>query len=478
MDDGAWMSAVDIADAVRRGTVSGIELVDAAIRRLEDAADLNVLASERFERARDEVRSQDIGSGPFRGVPILLKDLGCALRGELDGMGSSIVRQLHMPAADDAALTARLKRAGFVILGRTTTPEFGIRSTTESRATGPTANPWSAGCSAGGSSGGSAAAVAAGLVPIAQGSDGAGSLRMPASLCGVVTMKPSRGRISSAPDGQVMMGHSEYGPLARSIADVAAFLDVSSGPEPGDPIACPPPARLFSSEMGVDPGRLRVGAYLGDHVGGVAIDPVCTQAVRAVSERLEDAGHEVSDAFPAPYDDEEYLEHFIDTIAPSLAGLFDILSAGLGRPIRENDVEPQSWYWYSRGLRRTGGDLASDLAWLDGYRRRMAQWWASGFDLLIAPSFPRARLPLGLPEDGAETTRQNIDLIRTTAPFNTTGQPGLTVPATLDGGMPVGVQLVADYGREDVLLQVGQQLEAAIGWTEWRPAAIDTGVAE
>jgi amidase len=292
---------------------------------------------------------------------------------------------------------------------------------------------------------------------------------MPASLCGVVAIKPSRGRISPAPEGQVMMGHSEYGPLTRSVSDVAAFLEAASGPEPGDPAACPTPARPFRRELDTEPRRLRVGAFLEPQVAGVDIDAACVDAARAVAAALEGAGHDVSAEFPAAYDDEDYLDHFIDTVAPTLGGLFGFIGGVVGRSLDEADVEPQTWYWYRRGQGRSAADLAADLTWLDGYRRRMADWWASGFDLLVAPSFPRAKLPMGLPEDGGEGTRRNIDLIRVTAPFNTTGQPALTIPAALADGVPVGAQLVAAYGREDLLLQVGHQLERIVGCGTWRP---------
>ena len=359
-----WATAVELARDVRAGETSGAELVDAAIARIEQAADLNLLVSERFDAARAEARAQSSGDRPFRGVPILIKDLGCAMRGDVDHMGSALLKRHDTRAAADCALTKRLKRAGFIILGRTTTPEFGIRSTTESRATGATRNPWSLNHSTGGSSGGSAAAVAGGLVPIAEGSDGGGSLRMPASLCGCVALKPSRGRISQAPDGEAMMGHNEYGPLARSIADVAAFLDLASGPEPGDPVTPPLPARSFSMEAELKPSPLRIGVFLGTQLAATAIDRSCTDAVRVVAERLATAGHNVIEDAPVAYTDEEYLEHFIDTIAPTLGGLFDRIAEVVGRPLTEADVEPQTWYWFSRGSQRTGSDLANDLSWL------------------------------------------------------------------------------------------------------------------
>lgn len=461
-------SAVELAAAVRRGDVSGIELVDEAIEGLQRAQPaLNLLASERFERAREEARHQQPGGQPFAGVPILVKDLGCELEGEIDTMGSALLRRIGRPADRDGSMARRLREAGFIILGRTTSPEFGIRSTTESEAYGSTVNPWSAIHSTGGSSGGSAAAVAAGLVPLAQGSDGAGSLRMPASLCGVLAMKPSRARISQSPMGETMMGHSEYGPLARCVDDLAAFLDACAGAEPGDPTTCPPPPSTFASLVGQDPGRLRVGGFTGTSLGGVEVHAAHSRAVQLCLGALAECGHDVSEEFPAAYDEAEYLEHFIDTIAPTLVPLLQYIGSERGSPIEEHDVEPSTWYWYTRGLRRQAGELAADLMWLDGYRRRMGQWFSADADLLVAPSFMGATPKLGYPEDGAETTRRNIDLIRATAPFNTTGQPAMTIPITRVDGLPVGVQIVAPVGREDLLLQVGRQLEDHLGWREW-----------
>jgi amidase len=457
----AWMSAREQA-----------RLVDAAIGRLETTgSELNVLASQRFERARAQARSADLPAGPLHGVPILLKDIGCQMRGESDYMGSSLLKQFDVRADADSSLTRRLGAAGAIVLGRTTTPEFAIRSTTESVAYGVTANPWSREHSTGGSSGGSAASVAAGLVALAQGSDGAGSLRMPASLCGAVTMKPTRGRISQAPDGAVMMGHSEYGALTRDVEDLALFLDVASGAEPGDPVGCAPLSASFSAWPGRPPRPLRVGSFRQDNLGGIAVDDACLQAVRVAGLALQDLGHEVTESFPAAYADPDYLDRFIDTLAPGVVGILGYLSFVAGRPVSPDEVEPSTRYWYERGLTRTGADLAADVMWLDGYRRRMAGWWATGYDLLLAPSFMRATPRLGSLEEGGEATRRNVDLVRATAPFNTTGQPALTVPVCLVDGLPVGVQIVAAFGREDLLLQVGAQLQDAIGWAHGQPSA-------
>jgi amidase len=467
-------STSEQARLIKANTVSPAEMVDAAIDRLERTGrQLNVLASERFAKARDEARSSDLPDGPLRGVPILLKDIGCWMEGESDYMGNVLLKSHDSRAPADASLTRRLREAGAIVLGRTTTPEFAIRSTTESLAYGVTSNPWSADHSTGGSSGGSASAVAAGLVSLAQGSDGAGSLRMPASLCGVVTMKTTHGRVSQAPDGAVMMGHAEYGALARHVEDVALFLDVASGPEPGDPVGCAPPSRRFTEAVTMSPPALRIGVFVQDTLGGTPVDPGCTHAVRQAGELLAGVGHSITDTFPAAYDDPEYLEHFIDMLAPGVVGILGYLSAIAGRPVTADEVEPSTRYWYERGLTRTGADLTADVMWMDAYRRTMANWWSQGYDLLVCPSFMRASLRLGeLVEDGADATRANIDLIRATAPFNTTGQPALTVPITLIDGLPVGVQLVAAAGHEELLLQVGRQLQEVLGWTDnLRPPA-------
>lgn len=468
----AWMSAREQAQLVDAGDVSPIELVDAAIGRLETTgAELNVLASQRFERGRAEARSADLPAGPLHGVPILLKDIGCQMQGESDYMGSTLLKLFDVRAADDCSLTRRLRAAGAIVLGRTTTPEFAIRSTTESDAYGATANPWSREHSTGGSSGGSAASVAAGLVAIAQGSDGAGSLRMPGSLCGAVTMKPTRGRISHAPDGALMMGHSEYGALTRDVADLALFLDIASGAEPGDPVGCSPLSASFSASAGRPPRSLRVGSFLEGNLGGIPVDDACLRPVREAGVALRSLGHEVTEAFPAAYQDPDYLDRFIDTLAPGVVGILGYLSVVAGRPVSPDEVEPSTRYWYERGLARTGADLAADVMWMDGYRRRMAEWWAKGYDLLLAPSFMRTTPLLGALKEGGEATRRNIDLVRATAPFNSTGQPALTVPVSVVDGLPVGVQIVAAFGREDLLLQVGAQLQEAIEWTHRRPAS-------
>jgi amidase len=464
-------SATELARQVAAGQVSARELVQEAIDRIEANRELNLLAYDRFEAALAE--AAEPREGPFAGVPLLLKDLGCEIEGVGTSMGSALLKRAGLVASEDAELVRRLKAAGFIIVGRTTSPEFGISSSTESAAFGITHNPWGSDRSAGGSSGGSASAVAAGIVPMAQGSDGAGSLRMPAALCGVSALKPSHGRISQAPDWEVMMGHNDNGAVARHVIDLAGFLDAVDGSVAGDPAAHRVQgggSHAAAVESGDHPRPLRVGLFLQPSVGGVPIAPAVLAAVEEAGRVLSEAGHVVEDSWPAAYDDGDLLEHFIDAIAPTLVDLLAGLEAALGRTIDPAvDLEPVTQYWYERGLQRSAGDLAADLRWLGNYRRRLTGWWADGWDLLVGPSFPAATRPLRLPEDGGRLTRRNVDLVRATVPFNTSGQPALTVPVLLTEDGPIGVQLVGAPGHDRLMLVAAAQMERATGCPDWYP---------
>lgn len=466
-------SAVELARLIAAGDLSSEEVVEQCIERLSARTDLNLLAFDRFDEARSESRAAR--SGPFAGVPLLLKDLGCDIAGTRYSMGSALLKSAGLVAGADCELVARMKSAGFVVVGTTTSPEFGISSSTESVAFGATHNPWGAGRSAGGSSGGSAAAVAAGAVPLALGSDGAGSLRMPAALCGVSALKPSHARISQAPDWEVMMGHNDNGAVARHVADLAAFLDLAEGGVAGDPAAFRFDERGSHQEAVAAIDRaptLRVGLFTGESIGGVTIDAGVVAAVREAGRLLESAGHEVEEAWPAAYLEPELLDHFIDAIAPTLVDLIAGVEHTIGRTVDvRTELEPITRYWYERGAARTAGQLAADLRWLGGYRRRLCGWWADGWDVLVAPSFPSTTRPLGLVEDGGDLTRRNIDLVRATVPFNTSGQPAVTVPAFLSEDGPVGVQLVGAPGRDRTVLVAAAQIQALNGSATWMPAS-------
>src|SRR3954452_13386961 len=302
-DELAWMDATAQADLVRRGEVSAAELVDAAIARVEKLdPELNAVIHRRFDRAREEAAAPQLPDGPFRGVPFLIKDLSAPTAGDPMHNGMRALRDANYIAPADNVLTSRYRAAGFVFVGRTNTPELGLVPTTEPLAHGATSNPWSVTHTPGGSSGGSAAAVAAGLVPAAHASDGGGSIRIPSSMCGLVGLKVSRGRITLGPDRDES-GLSVNHVVTRSVRDTAAILDATAGPGPGDLAVAPPPRRPFVDEVGADAGRLRIGVLAKNPNGELHAD--CVAAVRAAATLLESLGHDVDasgDAYPPVLD--------------------------------------------------------------------------------------------------------------------------------------------------------------------------------
>lgn len=462
--------ATEQARAIASGEASATELVAAAIERVErlDPA-VNAVIHQRFERALEEAAAPELAGTPFRGVPILLKDLGCAVAGEPDNQGSALLKGLGRRENEDATLTRLLRRAGFVVIGRTNTPEFGLVSTTEPVAYGPTRNPWDPQRSTGGSSGGSAAAVAAGMVPVAQGTDGGGSLRMPASHCGVFGFKASRGRVSSGPvEGDALAGHNVYGVVTRSVRDSAAVLDLVSGEQAGDPVVAPRPRRPYADDAAADPAALRIGVMAVDEVNGYPVDPRVNDETRRVADVLSSLRHRVDTAYPDAMVDPRYLDHFVDLLSPSVAVLFDHLAELAGRSLRPDDAEAIAWYWYERGRSISAADHVRHEIWRDDYRRRMAAWWSGGYDILLSPVVPNPPPPLGF-FDGDEGLRRSVDILCFTPQFNTTGQPAASVPTGLVDGLPVGVQVAAAYGREDLVFAVAGQLERALPWADRGP---------
>jgi amidase len=472
------LDAVGQAELVRSGQLSAVELVEAAIGRIEQLDPvLNAVIHERFDRAREEAVAPDLPEGPFRGVPILLKDLGCAMAGEPHHSGNRLLRALDVRATEDAALVRALRTAGFVVLGRTNVPEFGLVATTEPSAHGSTRNPWDLGRSPGGSSGGAAAAVAAGMVAIAQGGDGGGSIRMPSSHCGLFGLKPSRGRVSVAPDAELMEGHTTYGFLTRTVRDSAAALDVAAGPVPGDALTAPVPARSWSSLVDLEPPPLRVGVMAVSEVAGYPVDPDVTAAVTGAAALLESLGHHVCVDHPTAMVEPDYLDHWVDLLSPSVAYLFDDLERRAGRPLDEHDAEPMAWWWNERGRRLSAADHVANQVWRDHFRRRMAGWWAGGFDILLSPVLPMPATPLGW-FDGEEGIRRSVEILRFTPQFNTAGQPAASLPlGTSSDGLPIGVQIGAAYGREDLLIRLAGQIERAVPWQWRRPRLLDAEVA-
>jgi amidase len=472
----AWLDATAQAELVRGGEVTAQELVDAAIARIERVnPDLNAVIEPRFERAHDEAASPS--DGPFRGVPVVVKDLDGPLAGEPYHLGNRLLRDLGHTAVRDSYLAAKLKDAGFVIVGKTNAPEFGLLPTTEPTAYGPTRNPWERSRSAGGSSGGTAAAVAAGMVPLGHAGDGGGSIRIPASLCGIFGLKPTRGRVSLGPDdGESWSGLVVRHVLTRTVRDSAAVLDVINGAMAGDPYAAVPPGRPYRAEVGADPGRLRIGWRVDAPGGLTAVHPECAAAVDEAARVLESLGHRVEPAAPAALDEVETMFAFMTIMAVGVVVDVQRLARIAGRDITADDVEALTWNQYETGRGLGAGDYVEALEGVRAWTRRMSEWWApsGGFDLLLTPTLAEPVLPLG--HIDAEAPDPSTAMGRAlpfgifTAPFNMTGQPGASVPVAWPAAdRPVGVQLVAAAGREDRLLRVSAQLEAACPWAGRRP---------
>lgn len=457
------LDAVGQAQAVRDGQVSARELAEAAIARIEEAdGELNAVIHRRFERALAEIDAIP-ADAPFRGVPILLKDLGWREAGEPYSAGSNVRDEAE--DAPDAYGVVRLREAGFVLLGRTNTPEFGTTITTEPVAFGPTRNPYDAAYSAGGSSGGSAAAVAAGMVALATASDGGGSIRVPASMCGLVGLKPSRGRVSHGPAlGESWNGFACPGFVTRTVRDTAAALDVVSGMEPGDPYDAPPLPGRLADEVGRDPGRLRVGFLTAHPRGDVPEDPELTAAVTGAAALLETLGHDVTEGGPAALADPEFPRHFAAIVSDNVAALVAGLGAWRGRPVEPDELEPRNAAMVAAARERSAADHLLSAQWMDRFRRRMASWWSSGYDLLLMPSMGTAPFRLGWipPDDFTTASSRTLSVVAYTGPMNATGQPAISLPLhRTASGLPVGVQLVAAAGREDLLVRVAAQIEQA-----------------
>ena len=478
MTETSWLDATALAELVRSGQASPAELVDDAIARIERVdPQLNAVVRDRFEQARADAAGP-LPDGPLRGVPVLLKDLGCHVAGEETNYGTSFLRDAHVAWPTDSHLASRLRAAGLVFLGRTNVPEFGTTVTTEPVANGPCRNPYDLGRSTGGSSGGSAAAVAAGLVPVAHANDGGGSIRIPASACGLVGLKPTRARVSQGPDvGESWAGATIDGVVTRTVRDSAAVLDVIGQPMPGDPYWAPPLPRPLVQEVGAPVGRLRVGLLDGPPAGSTYLDdPECREAVAATGRLLEGLGCEVEHAAPEPMFDERFFRMFGTTIAADTALTMAALERVLGRRVADEELEPRNQLYRAIGDGLSAKDYLGARMWLGRWVRRMSLWWASAdqgglaYDLLVTPTLGARPPELGWMSGEAEGQRI-ASVMPYTAQFNVTGQPAVSLPLhETPEGLPVGVQLVAAFGREDVLVRVAAALEQAAPWADRRPA--------
>jgi amidase len=472
--------ATELAARVRAGEVSPRELVEAAIAGIEETdPTLNFMVHRRFEEARAEADGE-LPDGPFRGVPTVLKDLGqCLMTGQPNYAGSAVIRDLRVIADHDSNVVRRLLDAGFVVLGRTSVPEFGPTVTTEPVAFGPTLNPWDVSRSAGGSSGGAAVAVASGSVPLAHGGDAGGSIRIPASVTGLVGLKASRGRVSMGPDqGEEPVGFAVEGAITRSVRDAAGVIDVLAGCQPGDPYTAPTPTRPFADEVGVAPGRLRIGVVAS--LEDFETDPECSLAATQAGALLSELGHDVDAAAPPAMQTQrsELMPHFFGTLSALFAANIMELEATIGRPLDLERFEPLTRDHVERGSRMSAADEVHSRLVLNRFTRTMAKWWANdGWDLLVTPMLAMPPFPLGSLDFDSDDPDGSHDRIyaatQYSLAFNVTGQPAISLPLHWSAdGLPIGVQLVAAYGREDLLIRVAAQLEQAVPWIDRRPPAV------
>lgn len=463
----ADLDATAQAELVRSKQCSPRELLDAtidAIERVNPA--LNAVIIPLFDYAHAQLAKGEYGDGPFLGVPLVLKDLGATLAGTPQYSGTRVLRDHRWISPSDSELTARFRRAGFIFAGKTNTPEFGLSPTTEPETFGATRNPWHTDRIVGGSSGGSASAVAARMVALAHAGDGGGSIRNPAGACGVVGLKPSRGRITLGPDiGEAWSGCVTEFVIARTVRDLANVLDCVHGYAAGDPAPAPPPLRPYGDELGRDPGRLRVGMFTGnDATPG---SPDARAAVEGCGRLLEDLGHDVHDGYPSELDHNDLGNLLGVSVAASVAHELDIIAARIGQPVPPEGVEPATWLFAERGRALTATQYLANLDDMHRYARRLSSWWEHN-DILITPTMSEAAPPIGELK-GADVERI-VRLVPYTAPYNISGQPGIALPLHWTSeGLPLGIQLISRYGGEDILIRLASQIEAAAPWIGRRP---------
>jgi amidase len=471
-NDLMFRSATELAALVRSGEVTSRELVEASystIGRLND--ELNVFVTLCEDRALAEADAVQSGDDrPLAGVPIAIKDLGPFTEGIRTTFGTRLLGEFTPD--HDSALVRRIRAAGAIIVGKTNTPEFGLVPVTEPERFGPARNPWNTNHTTGGSSGGSAGAVASGMVPIGHANDGGGSIRIPASCCGLVGLKPSRGRVSMGPDfAELVGGIGIDGLVSRTVSDTATVLDIISGYETGDPYWAPDPSAPFIQAVDRTPGKLRV-AWSTRAPNDAAVHPECEAAAREVVESLESLGHEVTEDAPDWFDD-SYVPNFLAIWAAGLSSqLMEIehLMGGLDL----NMVEPLSRELYEQGKTISAAQLVVMLNQLRALSRRIIGFW-DNYDVFVTPTLAQLPLEIGALQPGpgepaAIMMEKSAEFTPFTPIFNVTGQPAISLPTHMSAdGLPVGVQLVGPPIGEELLLSVSAQLEAAAPWKDRRP---------
>ena len=461
---------VGLAELVRRREVTAEEVLEAALARIEARNPaLNAVVTRMDDQARAAIAA-GLPPGPFTGVPYLLKDLGALYSGAVTSYGGRLFAD--NVADHDSEITVRLRRAGLVIAGKTNTPEMGLAPSTEPRLFGPTRNPWNLEYSAGGSSGGAAAAVASGMLPMAHATDGGGSIRIPASCCGLFGLKPTRARNPMGPDagegwGGASVGHA----VTWSVRDSAALLDATSGPDVGDPYWAPPPVGPFLAEVGRDPRPLRI-ALTTTPWHDAPVDPECAAAAHAAARLCQSLGHHVEEARPE-IDEAAWRQATRVIIAANVTFSLETRAAALGRALVEDDVERMTWERVVDGRRMSAADYARSISIVHRVGRAVARFFQR-YDVLVTPTMCQPPHRLGVLDmsttDADAYLAAVLASIGFTSLFNSSGNPAMTVPlAVSPSGLPLGVQFAARFGDEATLLRLGSQLEIAQPWARCRP---------
>jgi len=470
MQDYEDQDALGLAALVREGEATPTSLLDAAIERAEKKNPaLNAVVIPMLEQARAAIAA-GLPDGPFRGVPFLLKDLHAMVPGVRTTSGSQLFADF-VPEVE-SEIVARYRRAGLVTFGKTHSPELGLTTTSESRLFGQTRNPWHPERTAGGSSGGAAAAVAAGIVPAAHATDGGGSIRVPASCCGVFGLKPTRGRTPMGPAvGEGWSGMSAQHVVSRSVRDSAALLDATHGPDAGAPYAAQQPARPFLAEVGAPPGRLRI-ALQTETWNGMPTHPTCVEAARDAARLCESLGHPVEEArFEIEF--EPFREATATIIGASVRATLEDRARALGRELRPEDVEPGTWLVASGGNSKGAPAYVRALRTIHATGRKLARF-LERYDVLLTPTLATPPVALGVlslsnPNPG-ESLRTLFQTVGFTQLANATGNPAMSVPLFWDDeGIPIGAQFVGRMDGEATLFRLAAQLEQARPWFERRP---------
>ena len=487
------LDGLALADLVRRGEVTPAELLEEAIARADRVNPrINAIVAPLHEQARRDAAALPPGDGAFRGVPMLLKDLDAAVAGVPLTAASRFLADFR--PARDSTIVQRFRHAGTIVFGKTNTPEFGITPFTEPKLFGPTRNPWNLGLTAGGSSGGAAAAVAAGIIPVAHASDGGGSIRIPASCCGLFGLKPTRGRTPVGPDHtQLWSGFAIPHVVSRTVRDSAAMLDALAGPEPTSPYWAPPAARPFAAEVGAPPGRLRIALTKRPFASSLPIHPDCAAAADDAARLLADLGHHVEEA-DLGLDGDAFARDFFVLVCVEIAAILARAEERAGRRARRSEIETNTALLATIGRQLTALKAARARDRLDAAVRSAIERTET-FDLVLSPTLGMPPVGIGaLAPRGAEAFAHEMvialrlgvllrlpGVIQTAVrkvfafvPFtplaNVSGQPAMSVPLTWTGaGLPIGVQLQARFGDEATLLRVAAQLETARPWAGRRP---------